>query len=111
MIRRPPRSTLFPYTTLFRSGQPGDVKVPSIGHGEIHPADRPQVSAQQEARPGDLATLGPQGLAALDDLEFHLVHARFLARRVAEPLPKQDRPHEAHRPEDPEGRAPAHTRD
>src|SRR2546422_3555425 len=44
MIRRPPRSTLFPYTTLFRS-------------------------------------------------------------------PKQDRPHEAHRPEDPEGRAPAHARD
>src|SRR5256885_11815849 len=33
MIRRPPRSTLFPYTTLFRSGQarglaraPGDVR-------------------------------------------------------------------------------------
>src|SRR2546422_6642226 len=24
MIRRPPRSTLFPYTTLFRSGQPSD---------------------------------------------------------------------------------------
>src|SRR3712207_6915670 len=24
MIRRPPRSTLFPYTTLFRSVQPGD---------------------------------------------------------------------------------------
>src|SRR2546422_2131428 len=25
MIRRPPRSTLFPYTTLFRSGQDDDV--------------------------------------------------------------------------------------
>src|SRR3712207_8592152 len=25
MIRRPPRSTLFPYTTLFRSGQDPDV--------------------------------------------------------------------------------------
>src|SRR3712207_8447970 len=25
MIRRPPRSTLFPYTTLFRSPQPADV--------------------------------------------------------------------------------------
>src|SRR3712207_7089265 len=25
MIRRPPRSTLFPYTTLFRSGLVGDV--------------------------------------------------------------------------------------
>src|SRR6266404_8011094 len=24
MIRRPPRSTLFPYTTLFRSARPGD---------------------------------------------------------------------------------------
>src|SRR5256885_7384187 len=26
MIRRPPRSTLFPYTTLFRSGPPGTGK-------------------------------------------------------------------------------------
>src|SRR2546429_4603174 len=25
MIRRPPRSTLFPYTTLFRSGEPRDL--------------------------------------------------------------------------------------
>src|SRR2546430_9144689 len=29
MIRRPPRSTLFPYTTLFRSGS-------AAGHGETH---------------------------------------------------------------------------
>src|SRR2546426_9369637 len=28
MIRRPPRSTLFPYTTLFRSGEDGKVVVP-----------------------------------------------------------------------------------
>src|SRR2546425_5085327 len=27
MIRRPPRSTLFPYTTLFRSLHPGDVRI------------------------------------------------------------------------------------
>src|SRR3712207_6939661 len=27
MIRRPPRSTLFPYTTLFRSTEPDDVDV------------------------------------------------------------------------------------
>src|SRR3989442_2693297 len=27
MIRRPPRSTLFPYTTLFRSGPPGRASV------------------------------------------------------------------------------------
>src|SRR5260221_5929432 len=29
MIRRPPRSTLFPYTTLFRS-QPGELLEPAI---------------------------------------------------------------------------------
>src|SRR5574337_1996757 len=38
MIRRPPRSTLFPYTTLFRSGVPGVLRVragaaePAAGH-------------------------------------------------------------------------------
>src|SRR3712207_7759384 len=31
MIRRPPRSTLFPYTTLFRSGRSG-------APGDVHPA-------------------------------------------------------------------------
>src|SRR3712207_8276080 len=34
MIRRPPRSTLFPYTTLFRSG-PGHALQPVLGHA--HP--------------------------------------------------------------------------
>src|SRR2546428_4598900 len=29
MIRRPPRSTLFPYTTLFRSGRPWVVSHPA----------------------------------------------------------------------------------
>src|SRR5256885_6794432 len=29
MIRRPPRSTLFPYTTLFRSGEHGGVHFPA----------------------------------------------------------------------------------
>src|SRR2546422_8149595 len=35
MIRRPPRSTLFPYTTLFRSVQPDDVLVPADDVVEI----------------------------------------------------------------------------
>src|SRR5256885_11029326 len=37
MIRRPPRSTLFPYTTLFRSHQPGVIalsqKVEQVDRG------------------------------------------------------------------------------
>src|SRR5690349_23671840 len=31
MIRRPPRSTLFPYTTLFRSGGPGRAAIAFLG--------------------------------------------------------------------------------
>src|SRR5258706_1772963 len=44
MIRRPPRSTLFPYTTLFRSG-PGRLAVPDRDQGDLEDArpllDRP----------------------------------------------------------------------
>src|ERR1017187_3117891 len=40
MIRRPPRSTLFPYTTLFRSG--GSLSVPPLvlGFGQIGPTQQ-----------------------------------------------------------------------
>src|SRR3712207_7704543 len=31
MIRRPPRSTLFPYTTLFRSEEPPYIRTPMMG--------------------------------------------------------------------------------
>src|SRR5256885_7671526 len=34
MIRRPPRSTLFPYTTLFRSQQPVDRYLVALKHVE-----------------------------------------------------------------------------
>src|SRR3712207_8813660 len=46
MIRRPPRSTLFPYTTLFRSG-PRLAGVPGLaaaGSGAAVGADRPEVA-------------------------------------------------------------------
>src|SRR2546430_3640693 len=35
MIRRPPRSTLFPYTTLFRSRRFGGPSRRDIGHGAL----------------------------------------------------------------------------
>src|SRR3712207_7753609 len=60
MIRRPPRSTLFPYTTLFRSGRPSEredlqVQPPlvavdpdrglvpggDVGHGRVHATGEP----------------------------------------------------------------------
>src|SRR3712207_7376331 len=38
MIRRPPRSTLFPYTTLFRSRPRDDARLPCLC--EVHPPRR-----------------------------------------------------------------------
>src|SRR5437763_4608740 len=45
MLRRPPRSTLFPYTTLFRSRVGGDV-----GHVARHPALEHQPAQPPVAR-------------------------------------------------------------
>src|SRR3712207_9256910 len=56
MIRRPPRSTLFPYTTLFRSARPaggrGSVAVARGGTGEVAPAGqlRPDRAAADAGR-------------------------------------------------------------
>src|SRR2546422_5127615 len=62
MIRRPPRSTLFPYTTLFRSGvaihrpaRPVVVQEPHKDHGDSLPEQqakeqRPGVPQQQDRK-------------------------------------------------------------
>ena len=39
MIRRPPRSTLFPYTTLFRSGEEGDGVEAHLNAGDFKEGD------------------------------------------------------------------------
>src|SRR3712207_7153042 len=49
MIRRPPRSTLFPYTTLFRSGEqrPAQTRerlLPGVGRTELEGADAQPVA-------------------------------------------------------------------
>src|SRR3712207_8793384 len=54
MIRRPPRSTLFPYTTLFRS-----VEVFSPKHLGLH---RPQVKRGGEARDVAARGVGQRGV-------------------------------------------------
>src|SRR5258705_6433562 len=55
MIRRPPRSTLFPYTTLFRSPEPG-LRDDSLPHPALErdivqaEAQQPLVQAQQDRK-------------------------------------------------------------
>src|SRR2546425_8332540 len=105
MIRRPPRSTLFPYTTLFRSRREA-VRVPEEGHcvgpeAEEGPvAQRDQAEAAHE-RPRS-ADEGPD--EDLDqDVEDVLAHAAH----------RQDRPQGQHREErpadDPPGPHPRRT--
>src|SRR5256886_11955743 len=66
MIRRPPRSTLFPYTTLFRSG--GDVERVRVGIEVPRYLLGQEVDhgAAQVERIGDQAEQPVRGLRALE---------------------------------------------
>src|SRR2546428_14173302 len=57
MIRRPPRSTLFPYTTLFRS------------HGADR-ADAPSATGTRRPRPGAHVRQGLERLAEVDECRW-----------------------------------------
>src|ERR1051325_686806 len=46
MIRRPPRSTLFPYTTLFRSGGGGSAHPVPVREGQLHSRRAPNRSEE-----------------------------------------------------------------
>src|SRR2546429_3322286 len=83
MIRRPPRSTLFPYTTLFRSDPAGRCKgnrsrdtAPVAGHP---PLQLPR-SGLPEAEFMDPARHEP----AVVDAERHRVHSIFFDERSEE---------------------------
>src|SRR3712207_7733373 len=75
MIRRPPRSTLFPYTTLFRSDRE------QVGVGEpAHPAEHPVQVVTQVARVGQLGVRVLHAGERVDD-----------QRRLAVPAPVEGR--------------------
>src|SRR2546422_11008145 len=88
MIRRPPRSTLFPYTTLFRS--------PLVGERDrlrLRVTRQERLRHRQRRNPGDGERAGPrQEFAPVDaavavlvvELEYALVdfHPRSEERRV-----------------------------
>src|SRR5689334_24496742 len=87
MIRRPPRSTLFPYTTLFRSGLVG-----AVGHIERYNPALQQARARLEA--GDLGdvyqvTTRRQGRSEEHTSElqsqFHLVCRLLLEKKKQMP--------------------------
>src|SRR3712207_1334041 len=84
MIRRPPRSTLFPYTTLFRSpgGRLHVCVVARLGLGGRDVADRLEEALVVEPRHpfegGELDGLeAPPRAAAADDLRFEQAYHRL----------------------------------
>src|SRR2546430_13673615 len=68
MIRRPPRSTLFPYTTLFRSLRPGRQRG---RHPRRGGADGPERRPRQRPHLGDVASQEGSDLARWPRSEEH----------------------------------------
>src|SRR2546422_1395025 len=76
MIRRPPRSTLFPYTTLFRSG-------PSLGredlndrHGDVH-----ATIAVKDVRARGCTTCGDRKSTRLNSSHGYISYAVFCLKK------------------------------
>src|SRR2546423_5015566 len=81
MIRRPPRSTLFPYTTLFRSRDAGDAGL--SGEGVIPGLLDRVADRADDAEPGDDdSTTGHSGSAHVPRSEEHTSELQSLAYLV-----------------------------
>src|SRR5687767_15458762 len=68
MIRRPPRSTLFPYTTLFRAGAqaaPGHAAVQREERQRPGPRRHVPLPVLEQALPGGEGHPAPEGLLSL----------------------------------------------
>src|SRR3712207_9290357 len=95
MIRRPPRSPLFPYTTLFRStadvhaDQDGDAD----GHGQAGIGHRGGDVERGQLRPADRLDLGADDLD--DDVE-HAVDQERDPHRAPPPDRKSTRLNSSH---------------
>src|SRR2546429_2429817 len=91
MIRRPPRSTLFPYTTLFRSS----FDAPATTHGpgdpnhaarvarrrRIRAADRLRERGQSAARAGNGARKGDRKSTRLNSSHGYISYAVFCLKK------------------------------
>src|SRR5260370_4734244 len=90
MIRRPPRSTLFPYTTLFRSGVLAQAR--SHGGGHLLLALDPERAAHGEWGGGARVVDGGEGAAGahgrvVGDVVERAHHAEGYAARLEHPAP------------------------
>src|SRR2546425_4333646 len=100
MIRRPPRSTLFPYTTLFRSVQ-------ARGHGPIVLAEGARAQAELEVHedrevrialglPADLVAHVREEAHGVHRSEEHTSELQSLAYLVCRLLLEKKKKHRSH---------------
>src|SRR5687767_15768673 len=83
MIRRPPRSTLFPYTTLFRSRVVIAVPVAFVGVLAVRaPTDRVEVEVDAVAPVVERVEREPEALVLADRSEEHTSELQSLAYLV-----------------------------
>src|SRR3712207_1210929 len=87
MIRRPPRSTLFPYTTLFRSGYTSMVRREPVGViGQITPWNYPLLMAIWKIGPplatGNAIVLKPAPTTPVTTLRLAELAADILPKGV-----------------------------
>src|SRR3712207_7614830 len=79
MIRRPPRSTLFPYTTLFRSRSSPTRTLLLLGNPLLRPSDGPDLDAvlPELADDGLRQPRSPWGVADRKSTRLNSSHANI----------------------------------
>src|SRR3712207_8409785 len=82
MIRRPPRSTLFPYTTLFRSRRPGGGIRDSEGEAQPAAARRGAAGRRPRQDPLRLDRRGRGQLARSEEHTSELQSRQYLVCRL-----------------------------
>src|SRR2546427_7609055 len=87
MIRRPPRSTLFPYTTLFRSSAPhgsaphDSAPLGGAPHDSARHGSAPHDSAPHGSAPHDSAPLGDRKSTRLNSSHSQISYAVFCLKK------------------------------
>src|SRR3989475_8363966 len=91
MIRRPPRSTLFPYTTLFRSRELGAV-VADVGDGDVVADEQhDRLDRRAEPRRGLPLAVAPRHLARSEEHTSELQsQSNLVCRLLLEKKKKQE---------------------
>src|SRR3712207_8645048 len=84
MIRRPPRSTLFPYTTLFRSPT---VSVAGARSGDHPPFGPPAGWPRRDQRPGRLGHRSEEHTSELQSRQYLVCRLLLEKKKTTGPSP------------------------